>query len=67
MAINIIKEPDVNVTEGDLARYRAEYESFMRYYAGPPITLEEYIRRQRTRRREELDEGTRMVPPSLKE
>lgn len=49
MSIKIIKEPDVHVTEGELARYRAEYERVMSYYAGPPITLEEFIRGRKAR------------------
>lgn len=49
MSIKIIDEPDVHVTVGDLARYRKQYEDFMRMYAGPPITLEEYIRRHHNR------------------
>ena len=49
MTIKIVDEPDVCVTIGDLTRYRHEYEQFMRGYAGPPMTLEEFIRtRDRT-------------------
>lgn len=47
MAIKIVREPDVHVTEGELERYRYEYERAMAMYAGPPITLEEFIRRRR--------------------
>lgn len=52
MAIKIIDEPDVRVTASELARYREEWRKFMSYYAGPPITLEEFIRRQRNRHAE---------------
>lgn len=44
MSIKIIKEPNIHITAGELARYRAAYEAAMRFYAGPPITLEEWIR-----------------------
>jgi hypothetical protein len=44
VAIHIIKEPDVHISAGDLARYQAEYKKTMQYYFGPPITLEEFIR-----------------------
>lgn len=46
MAIKIIKEPDIHITSGDLARYREEYDRAMMYYAGPRPTLEEWIRGQ---------------------
>jgi hypothetical protein len=47
MVIKIIKEPDTYVSPGELARYRQEYDSFMSYYAGPYISLEEYIQRRK--------------------
>ena len=47
MSIKVISEPDIHVTAGALARYRHDYEKFMGHYAGPPITLEEYIRQRR--------------------
>jgi hypothetical protein len=50
MSIKIVKEPDIHVTAGDLARYRQEWMNFMSMYAGPPITLEEYIRGRRCAR-----------------
>lgn len=46
MTINIIKQPDVNVTESELRQYRADYERDHMFYAGTPPTLEEYIRRK---------------------
>jgi hypothetical protein len=53
MSIRIIEEPTIHLTEGALARYVHEYNRFMSYYAGPPITLEEYIRgRQNAQARE---------------
>ena len=47
MGIKIIREPDVHVTAGDLARYREEYNRCMAYYCGPRPTLEEFIRGQK--------------------
>jgi hypothetical protein len=44
MAIHIVHEPDVQVTESELARYKEEYRKFCSYYAGTPPTLEEFIR-----------------------
>lgn len=44
MSIRVIKEPDVLVTEAELARYRHEHAEAMRYRAGPPVPLETYIR-----------------------
>lgn len=44
MAIKIIEEPDVRVTASALARYREQYSAFLSGYAGPAITLEEFIR-----------------------
>jgi hypothetical protein len=49
MSIKIIEEPTIHITQGDLARYRDEYNKFMQYYAGPVITLEEYIRSRRVK------------------
>lgn len=45
MAINIVKkQPDVNVTSCELAKYKIEYERDHMFYSGTPPTLEEYIR-----------------------
>lgn len=44
MAIKIIDEPDIRLTQGELHRYRDEYDKAMQYYAGPRPTLEEWIR-----------------------
>lgn len=56
MAIKIIGEPDVHVTQGDLERYREEYQKAFSHYAGPRVTLEEFIRRkQRERGREQME------------
>ena len=48
MAIKIIEEPDIHLTDGELHRYRQEYDRAMSYYAGPRPTLEEWIRAVRT-------------------
>lgn len=50
MAIKIVKEPDVHVTEGELARYREEYQKAFSHYAGPKVTLEEFIRMKQGQR-----------------
>lgn len=49
MAIKIIKQPDVHVTESELERYQADYQRDFMFYAGTPPTLEEYIRRRQKR------------------
>lgn len=46
MAIKIRKEEDVEVTEGELARYRRGWERACAYNTEPP-TLEEYIKGQK--------------------
>lgn len=46
MTIRIIKEQPVNVTEGDLQRYKSDYQRDHAFYAGPLPALEEYIRRR---------------------
>lgn len=46
MGIKIIKERDVEVTEGDLERYRADYVRDFAFYSGPLPTLVEYIARR---------------------
>ena len=50
MTIKIIKQPDVHVTESELARYQDEYQQAYMFFAGTPPTLEEFIRRTKTRR-----------------
>ena len=52
MTIKIIKEPDVEVTEGELRRYAADYERDHMFYAGPLPTLAEYIRSRKAREKE---------------
>lgn len=47
MAICIIDEPDVAVTSGEFQRYKQEYFNFLHYYAGPHISLEDYIRNKK--------------------
>jgi hypothetical protein len=46
MAIRVIKEADVTVTESELQRYKDEYNQAYMFYAGTPPTLEEFIRRK---------------------
>lgn len=50
MTIKIIPKSDVYVTEIDLAQYRFEYENFLKYYSGPPIPFEDFIRTERERK-----------------
>jgi hypothetical protein len=47
MPIIVKKEPDVHVTEGELARYMDAYRDAYGMYSGTPPSLEEYIRRQK--------------------
>lgn len=51
MTIRIIKEPDVHVTEADLARYRKEHDEFHRHY-GAPIPFETYVRQREEARKQ---------------
>lgn len=44
MSIKIIKEPDLQLTEAELNRYRQEYQKAMMFRVGPYPTLEEWIR-----------------------
>lgn len=48
--IKIIQEDEVQVTAGDLARYKQEYRQAFAFYCGPIVTLEEYIRRKQNER-----------------
>lgn len=52
MAIKIIREPDVHVTEGELSRYQQEYQRAFSYYAGPLPTFEEFVRRKQAQKNE---------------
>ncbi len=36
MTINIIKEPDIYITESELHRLRRDYDSFCQYHVSPP-------------------------------
>jgi hypothetical protein len=49
MAIRIIREPDIHLTAGELARLRREYDDFMRHYCGV-MTFEEFVRNRRPRK-----------------
>lgn len=49
MSIKIIKQPDVYVTEGELARYMQEYQQAFMFHAGPKPTLEEFVRSRKRR------------------
>lgn len=44
MSIKVIEQPDIYLTPGELARLSAEYQKVMMFYAGPPITFEEWVR-----------------------
>lgn len=51
MSIKIIdEEPELRLTSGELARWRREYEQAMSMYAGPPITLEDFIRSRKNQK-----------------
>ena len=47
MAIIIKPEPDVYVTESELAKYREQYQQDYMTYCGTPPTLNEYIARKK--------------------
>lgn len=47
MAIKVIEQPDVHVSEGELRRYQYQYKNFCRGYCGIPPSLEEFIRAQK--------------------
>ncbi len=57
MAINIIKDADVTVTESELRRYKADYQRDFMMYAGTPPTLNEYIRRRQAEANRTKDRG----------
>lgn len=42
--IKIIKEPDVHLTEAELARYRDEYRRAYQFYSGTPLPFESWVR-----------------------
>ena len=48
MAIKIINEPDIHLTSAELDRLLHEYQQSMRYYAGPPISFENWVRRRKS-------------------
>lgn len=50
MAIKIIDQGDVRVTESELCKYRDEYRRAFSYYSGTPPTLEDFIRREIARK-----------------
>lgn len=45
MAVKIIKEPDVYLTQSEYNRLMAEYHKAFSMYAGTPPTFEEWVRR----------------------
>lgn len=49
MAIKIIREPDVYVTEGEMQRLRQEYDRQYMFYSGVPPTFEEFVRERKQR------------------
>ena len=49
MTIKIIEQPDVHVTESELARYIDEYQQAYMFFAGTPPTIEEFIRRKKNK------------------
>lgn len=53
MAINVIPDADVTVTESELRRYREEYRQAYSMYCGTPPTLNEFIRRRQSEREKE--------------
>lgn len=55
MAIRIISEPDVYLTEAELSRLRFEYQKSYQYYAGPVPTFEQFVREQQSQKKLLLD------------
>lgn len=47
MAIKIIKEPDVHLTEDEFSRYKQSYQQEFMFYAGPVPSFEAYCRRKK--------------------
>ncbi len=55
MAIRIINEPDVYLTETELSRLRYEYQKAYQYYVGPVPTFEQFVRKQQSQKKLLLD------------
>lgn len=53
MAIVIQKQPDVIVTESELARYSDEYRQAYSHFCGTPPSLEDFIRNKIQRSNED--------------
>jgi hypothetical protein len=45
MAIKIIEQPDIHLTQSELARYRDDYRRDYSMYAGTPA-FEDYVRQR---------------------
>lgn len=58
MAINIIKEKDIYVTEEELNKYREEYLTRYSMYVGSKPSLENYIK---ARKNDELEKYEQML------
>ena len=50
MAIKVTPQPDVYVTEEEFRRFKDLYNKSFTHYVGPPPSLEEFIRQQKTQR-----------------
>lgn len=47
MAIKIVKEPDVHLTEDEVSRYKQSYQQDFMFYCGPVPSFEAYCRRKK--------------------
>lgn len=47
MSIKVIPDPDVYVTESDLARLQDEYRQAFSFYAGTPPTFNAWVAQKR--------------------
>lgn len=50
MTIEIIQRPPIRLTQGEYERLHHEYEQSRRYYAGPQISFETWLRERQERK-----------------
>jgi len=55
MAIHVIDDPDVYLTQSELARYRAEYNQAFSFYAGPPPSFNSWVAQRKAQQTRESD------------
>jgi len=52
MSIKIIEEPDIYLTSAERDRLLDEYHRCMMFYAGPPISFENWVRANKNVKKE---------------